>query len=1079
MKYLYLINFINLIIVCNSIIIKNLTKKDIMINGLEELYEYNLKPITYNYQKKIIMENNDIWYENMEIELKNNKELNKTFQEMKNESNKTIQMNLLKEFDEVCVKESYHVIECDMNYLEYLWKEVRKNINMYNQEELELLSRLLLNINKFLFKKKTHDSDFKKMNLNYFVDLLKDIKFKTYNKDQITDIIYYDKIYNNMITINQIFSRLAPYNIEEDYLYYFQYLENVNNGFHLWGVPYQELNFVAVLRSYAYLYYSNYGSEKIRDIVNKAVLQIIDIAEFYMLNLISEKKIKNYIFFEYVNWIKENDKKYFKNRYITTTETDVFPKNYNYILNNNIQIDMLYDNLQNISISSIIQKIEQLNQKFDNYFKKMNKTNLLNQRKFKIKLYIFNSYKDYKLYGNIWHIPTNNGGLTSRSQYINGIYIYGIFCYTYIESKNRIWNLNHELTHGFFYGIYGNGYDHLPIWMIEGVANVLGKDDCYNAAKYEKFYKNNNNTDLLARTLIAKYGNDQLPYSLGYYVSLSLLENEPILFDKIVSRYLKNARYDVEFQNTDFNSTFNNIYDMIKPYWNNINNWIIEKIEQCKEINNNIKIEVQSEIDIRMKNNYKKLIKDILIFNNVDKIYIGFDDVIFILDQNNIFMSNIDRKDRLYDIKVQNLKKNKTEILNKEEDVHLNVQKLKEVDLNWFLTCLYQNIVYDILRKRIDTINVDNIFKMYTMYSNYKILDIYFDQKKVSQNQLSVLFKNIKNSMETNILPNILNIDSQIYNIDDYEKRIELMLGKIKSCPYIIKPTTPISNLTNLEKKQVYAINSYSYVNMINWSIIKNVSKEVDLDHNNMKNLFLKYYNNHNWINNYIPKEKASYLCSDILIENFKNVSYNNKKINNSGVIKKINNVVEQKNNSGVIKKINNVFEVKNNTALMQQDVIKLESKKENNKKRNYIENGVSLVQIEKMFNKLENNIYKDLGIEKYLLFLMESKFIDSEQVSLLLEKQQKNITKILYNINILNQKIKKTYNKRISLLSKKILTLENNEDILKKQMVYDKKETLHLFIIYHVCMAIIVFFIILFKLYTKNKKYSKIIDKK
>ena len=276
--------------------------------------------------------------------------------------------------------------------------------------------------------------------------------------------------------------------------------------------------------------------------------------------LMSEEEIKESVYIEYVRKLPETEEKtaLFSGKYKIVHRDQVFPNSFFHTINGTpIKIKIflqqpLLEEENHILIETIKNTYARV-EKFKQAVNSIESSVVLEATTFN--LYIFKDNEAYQRYGSLWNINTGGGGYAQVRvpEIEERLYDYG-------EHKSEKWyegfvyrqpkgdgrdgenkegrgfrNLGHEIQHKFFYALVGHAeLDNLPSWLVEGSANALGNEACFNEeADYIKQHKKKLPSMKKINAMTYASGADH--YYFGSALFRFMLEQDPYFLGKIIN----------------------------------------------------------------------------------------------------------------------------------------------------------------------------------------------------------------------------------------------------------------------------------------------------------------------------------------------------------------------------------------------------------------------------------------------------------------------------------------------------------------------------------------------------------------
>ncbi|AGE89968.1 hypothetical protein SlsnVgp113 [Spodoptera littoralis nucleopolyhedrovirus] len=126
-----------------------------------------------------------------------------------------------------------------------------------------------------------------------------------------------------------------------------------------------------------------------------------------------------------------------------------------------------------------------------------------------VDVFVHATKEQYKRYGPMWSIPTNNGGYTFMDRSTGRIQMHVY----YDERAVLPRNFGHETFHTIMYAIDDDEIESMPDWYVEGAANAYGHEDCFD--EDQTFMKQNVRSVKIREIVEATYDSDIL-YPMGH-----------------------------------------------------------------------------------------------------------------------------------------------------------------------------------------------------------------------------------------------------------------------------------------------------------------------------------------------------------------------------------------------------------------------------------------------------------------------------------------------------------------------------------------------------------------------------------
>ncbi|CCU56163.1 unknown similar to AMEV003 [Choristoneura rosaceana entomopoxvirus 'L'] len=653
--------------------------------------------------------------------------------------------------------------------------------NSYNPEKfISYMMHQVIHLNNF-------NEIVKKENIPYFNNLIKQL-IDCYTKHNKLPITAESK---NLLHMQELFNKFPIWFVNNEriiilIIYFYKYIRNIDNP------------------------------HDFKNNIDNSTLQIIKIAIDNPNYIISEKKLKELFYIEYVSNIPQHEHYKFDNYYTILKKEDILPSIINYSINN-INITFMYDKLSQDNIGYVLNETRYV---YDNFIKFHNHLNLsIAFNNNEIYYHIFNDKRDYNKYGKLYNIETTNGGYTTNINNKIQSYIYIKEYYPY--------NFGHELYHALMFSVHNIDF---PIWFKEGAASAYGNRECYE--NDYTYIKNNNFT--INDALNSHYISDE-PYFMGSSLIRFLYDTNPSIIKNILT-----YDFNKDWVNTNIEKQFID--------WKNNNTTYCHKYNENKNKNKNKNID--NELP-KIKNKY---ITNIIKYNIFDDFCLGniiieyYDEgeMTFILNKNNIYKLS-DTNDNKYIFNYNN----KTFV----KDINAKLPTVTEYDYKWISYGLIKHLfkLYFKNYKYSDYIILNNDFSSYIYNST-----IYCDNKIIEEIPIqSKFYKYICYEQDECIKNEYILVNEYIKNITNNNL-----------CEYIL-PTVPLLNLPQNIIKLIYDLNMG---NEINVNMIKNFNLKSDIDLHKNKLLDLAIKHNNKVLYDYIANIQNT--NKSMLVSNINNLPY-------------------------------------------------------------------------------------------------------------------------------------------------------------------------------------------------------------
>nr|WUR10854.1 hypothetical protein Caab_145 [Calliteara abietis nucleopolyhedrovirus] len=448
------------------------------------------------------------------------------------------------------------------------------------------------------------------------------------------------------------------------------------NFFHtylLWNTADELYLFKTVL--YAYRNVRNYWPE-----VDAVAKQAVRLALDYPLSLISSDVAKKTFYVLYVNQIaplNDNLTAFFQDCFVEINKESLMPYSFvvdagafsftiHHATRDAAKIDAMRDETKFV-INNTKMLFDRLKLSFA-VLPPQSSTDLMKT----IEIFVYKDKKTYSAMGPLWHIDTNNGGYTHINYRTDTIE-----SHVYYENEEILpRNFGHELQHSIMYK-HNKVYDSLPLWLVEGLANLIGNRPCH-LYDYESMQTHLNCTvKHIVYNAVSYYNNADLVYGMGSALVAFLYEQRPQQLKNMLERtnYILNIDANME------------------------NDFAVFKHNKIFECQHKIRVagtdyDGNSTPAAITRRSYLKAVELFKFAECGCKNYVqfNFEDVIFVMTPFKLIKVN---------------KRNVNETINTQKEIRFNNKPIGIFDYNWFL----KGVLKHTLRyfgDSLDRLRVDN-----------------------------------------------------------------------------------------------------------------------------------------------------------------------------------------------------------------------------------------------------------------------------------------------------------------------------------------------------------------------------------
>lgn len=320
---------------------------------------------------------------------------------------------------------------------------------------------------------------------------------------------------------------------------HFDILQKINQEIYRWGsdsIFFFRFSLDTIRRLRFYYFNDN---QEISSYLNDAAQVNIDEALRWVENKclsLTEVEIKEAAYIAYVRKLPSEARQSFTGLYKKVEKKEVFPDFYQYQASsqgsaNTAQFVIHHQQLLSEDQKAIVNNtINNTYQRLEKFKSDLGVTNKEDVSKIMFRVHLFKDHDNYSNYGPLWGINTAGGGYAhlrvpsddelqfdvSRSFEKDKLW-YEIFIY-YREGDTRnaknkegggFRNLGHEIQHTLFYALIGaHKLNNLPPWLIEGIANYLGNENCFKEeADYIKRYQKKYGLPSIEKIINFNYAN--------------------------------------------------------------------------------------------------------------------------------------------------------------------------------------------------------------------------------------------------------------------------------------------------------------------------------------------------------------------------------------------------------------------------------------------------------------------------------------------------------------------------------------------------------------------------------------------
>lgn len=389
----------------------------------------------------------------------------------------------------------------------------------------------------------------------------------------------------------------------------------------------------------------------LKDNAHAYVTEILHFVKNDCLSL-TENEIKEAAYIAYVRELPSEARHSFAGLYKEVKKSKVFPHSYQHKVSvsaNTTQFAIYSQQQMSVDERSIVNNaINNTHQRVENLKSKLRFNNKEDVSQITFRLHLFKDNEAYVNYGPLWGVNTAGGGYahvrfpseeelqfhSSRPFESNKLW-YETFIYQQEgdtrNAKNKeggnFRNLGHEVQHTLFYALMGaQGLHNLPSWLIEGIANYLGNEDCFKEeADYIKNFQKQGRLPSVARIINFNYANGGDLYYFGSTLARFMLEKHPNILKEILTKAQAGE------QKSEINRIIKQ-WAANPTIENDFNTWTTQLINGCSERNQGedktTATDAQTEYRKDLQNNPNLL----RFIQKSGPIEFTFGDIVFILE---------------------------------------------------------------------------------------------------------------------------------------------------------------------------------------------------------------------------------------------------------------------------------------------------------------------------------------------------------------------------------------------------------------------------------------------------------------
>lgn len=457
------------------------------------------------------------------------------------------------------------------------------------------------------------------------------------------------------INFDEYAKSLVRFSSIDKFKHHFDNLQKMNQEIYRWGQGSDfifffrtSLDIIRRLRFYSFKENQEIGSY-LNDGAQANIAEALRWVENKCLSL-TEDEIKEAAYIAYVRKLPSEARQSFTGLYKKVEKKEVFPDFYQYQVStkgsaNTLQFFIHSQQPLSEDEKSIVEKtINNTYQRIEKLKSDLGVTNKEDVSKTTFILHLFKDHDNYLSYGPLWGINTAGGGyahLRAPSDDEIRFHVSDSFEKDKLWHENFIYhreggtrnaknkeggnfrNLGHEVQHTLFYALIVNN---LPSWIIEGIANYLGNENCFKEeADYIKSFQEKDRLPNVKKIINFSYANGGDLYYFGSTLVHFMREKYPDKLKEILTAAQANKK------ESEINQIIKE-WAVVPTVENEFKSWTAQLIKGCsarsQDEDKEVALDVQAEY-LKDLQSHPKLSHFI---QKNGFIKFTFDNVIFILE---------------------------------------------------------------------------------------------------------------------------------------------------------------------------------------------------------------------------------------------------------------------------------------------------------------------------------------------------------------------------------------------------------------------------------------------------------------